>query len=256
MCTLVVCIRQHEGVPLVVAANRDEARSRPASGPVPWPGARFVAPKDEQAAGTWLGLTRSGMFVGVTNRFGAPRLEGRESRGTLVVEALGAPDAAALHASLSSLSPRRFNAFHLVYADDGGAFVTWSDGEVVRQRALAPGLHVVTERSLGGDDGARAALVRERWAQASAGGALPTAAALQALLATSRPDDPFGGVCVDVPAFDYGTRSALVLFRAARLSDSRFYWADGPPDRAPFVERGDLVRALLGGDDGPAGQLG
>jgi uncharacterized protein with NRDE domain len=78
MCTLIVSIRQHDAVPLVVAANRDELLTRPARGPFKWKGLPFVAPRDEQAGGSWLGLTTRGLFVGVTNRFMAPKHEDRE----------------------------------------------------------------------------------------------------------------------------------------------------------------------------------
>ena len=84
MCTLIVSFQQHESVPVLVAANRDELRVRPASSPRRWPGESFVAPKDEQGGGTWLGLTTGAMFVGVTNRFPSERFTERESRGTLV----------------------------------------------------------------------------------------------------------------------------------------------------------------------------
>ncbi|MDX2014648.1 MAG: NRDE family protein [Myxococcaceae bacterium] len=245
MCTLVVCIRQYGAFPLIVAANRDENLSRPATGPRKWLDLPFVAPRDELAFGTWLGLTRSGLFVGVTNRFLAPKHEGRESRGQLVVEALQAPDATTLHTSLRTLSASRFNAFHLVYTDDTGAYVTWSDGEVVRHETLAPGLHIITERSLGGDDHARTSLIHERWPQLSPHGAVPTPEALQGLLAATKPDDPLGGVCVEAPAFNYGTRSSMVLFQARDFAQSRLWWADGRPDRTPFVERSELVRELL-----------
>lgn len=244
MCTLIVSVRQHKDVPLVVAANRDEVLDRPASGPRRWAGEPFVAPKDEQAGGTWLGLNAHGLFVGVTNRFLAEKHLDRESRGALVVDALRAGGARALHERLEGLSPRRYNAFHLLYADATDAFVTWSDGETVRQQVLEPGLHIVTERSLGGDDHARTSLIRDAWPRVSPGGALPTPEALEGLLALRRPDDPLGGVCVEAPAFNYGTRSSLVLFRAEPLSHSRWYWADGRPDRAPFVERGDLISSL------------
>lgn len=244
MCTLIASFQQHRDVPLVIAANRDEILDRPATGPRRWPGEPFIAPRDEQAGGTWLGLTTSGMFVGVTNRFPAPRHADRDSRGTLVVEALRAKDASSLHATLASLSPRRFNAFHLLYADATHAFVTWSDGEVLRQQELPPGLHIVTERSLGGDDHSRMSLIAHAWPQLSPGGALPSAEALQRLLATTRPGEPFGGVCVEAPEFNYGTRSSLVLFRHAELAKSRLYWADGRPDRTPFVERAELITAL------------
>lgn len=244
MCTLIVSFREHAGFPVLVAANRDESLSRPARGPFRWEGLPFVAPRDEQAGGTWLGLTTGGMFVGVTNRFMAPRHDERESRGTLVVEALKARDAKSLHAQLSTLSPQRFNAFHLLYADATDAFVTWSDGDTVRQQTLSPGLHVVTERSLGGDDRARTSLIHERWPTVSPNGALPTPESLQQLLGATRPDDLLGGVTVEAPAWNYGTRSSMVLFRADELSRSRLFWADGRPDRTPFFERPELVAAL------------
>lgn len=244
MCTLIVSVRQHKDAPLVVAANRDEVLDRPASGPRRWPGEPFVAPRDEQAGGTWLGLNVHGVFVAVTNRFPSEKHLDRESRGALVVDALRAQSARALHARLSTLAPTRYNAFHLLYADAADAFVTWSDGHAVRQDALAPGLYIVTERSLGGDDHARTSLIREAWPAAAPDGRLPEPAALERLLALRRADDSLGGVWVEAPAFNYGTRSSLVLFRAPRLADSRWYWADGRPDRTPFVERPDLIAAL------------
>ena len=244
MCTLIVSFREHDAFPFFVAANRDESLTRPARGPFRWLGLPFVAPRDELAGGTWLGLTTGGMFVGVTNRFLAPKHDDRESRGVLVVEALGAPDAKTLHAQLSSLRATRFNAFHLLYVDATHAFVTWSDGDVVQQQVLEPGLHIITERSLGGDDRARTSLIKERWAGLSPNGSAPTPAALQSLLGATRPDDPLGGVTVEAPLWNYGTRSSLVFFRAKELGASKFFWADGRPDRTPFIERPDLVAAL------------
>lgn len=240
MCTLIVAFREYGSHPVVVAANRDELLTRPATGPFLWEQG-FLAPRDEQAGGSWLGVTRSGMFVGVTNRFLAPKVDGRESRGRLVTEALEAPSASALHQQLSTLSPSRFNAFHLLYADATHAYVTWSDGDVVLQQTLSPGLHVVTERSLGGDDRSRSTLIRDRWSLVSPNGALPTPEALQALLATPNPADPLGGVCVEAPEWNYGTRSSLVLFLTEPVTSSRLFWADGRPDRTPFVDRSVLL---------------
>ncbi len=72
MCTLVAFIGAWPESALIVAANRDERLDRPASGPGRWEGEQFMAPRDEQSRGTWLGLHRSGLFVGVTNRAGSP----------------------------------------------------------------------------------------------------------------------------------------------------------------------------------------
>jgi uncharacterized protein with NRDE domain len=246
MCTLVVSFRPTDEWPLVVAANRDERLDRAASGPRLWPGTvPFLAPRDEVAGGTWLGLNARGLFVGVTNRFGASRDDARESRGTLVLEALRHESARALHRSLSALPAGRFNAFHLLYADHEAAFVTWSDGSKVTQEALAPGLHVVTERSLGGDDKSRSELVRDRWAKL-APRYPPDPAALQSLLAVHS-EDLLGGTCVHVPAFNYGTRSSTVLLLARQLFDSRLYCADGPPCTAPFSNISELLQGLTAG---------
>ena len=71
MCTLVLVVPEPGGV-LQVAANRDEFLARPADPPTPSADGRWLAPRDRQAGGTWLGVNRAGLFVGVTNRFGRP----------------------------------------------------------------------------------------------------------------------------------------------------------------------------------------
>ncbi len=183
MCTLIAAVRTLPESPLVIAANRDERLDRPASGPRLWPGSpAFIAPLDEAAGGTWLGLNAVGLFVGVTNRFGVERDETRESRGRLVVDALSFRSARALHTALEGLSAKRFNAFHLFYSDATAAFVTWSTGVRVKQESLEPGVHIITERSLGGDDRERTELIRANWPAVERGpglkeglGASPTA---------------------------------------------------------------------------------
>ncbi len=69
MCTLIVLRGLCEEYPLVVAANRDEFYARPSVPPAPWEdGAPFIAGRDEQDGGSWLGATREGFVVGLTNR--------------------------------------------------------------------------------------------------------------------------------------------------------------------------------------------
>lgn len=241
MCTLIVSAGQWPQCPLLVAANRDESLSRPASGPRWWPGEPFFAPRDEQAGGTWLGVTRTGMFVGLTNRFQSLNEPGRESRGTIVLEALRHDSPAALHRTMGALSPKRFNPFHLLYSDGRETHVTWFDGADVHQQTLAPGVHIVTERSLGGDDRARTSLILEHWAEVSPGGALPSVDSLTSLLSLTRPDDPVGGLCVKVPGFNYGTRSSFVYLGTKK---PQVFSADGRPDRTSF---NDLSAAFAHG---------
>jgi hypothetical protein len=240
MCTLAVAVRPSPSLPIVVAANRDEMTARPATPPFVWPGSPAVlAPRDDMAGGTWLGLNARGLFVGVTNRAGAPRDASRRSRGALVLDALRAPSAAALHADLAAVDPAAYNPFHLLYADRASAHLTWSDGHALHRADLGPGLHVVTERSFDAGDEARASFVRRRWADLGALGP----AEIGRLLA-EHAEDPFKATCVHADAFGYGTRSSAILLLGETWDETRFYWAEGRPCVTPFVPQDDLLHAL------------
>jgi hypothetical protein len=100
MCSVVLAAHVVAGYPLVVVANRDEQLDRASSPPLAWSGdggvvgggtiesAPFVAPRDDVAGGTWLGVNRAGVFVGITNRYLGPQDATRASRGRLVADAL------------------------------------------------------------------------------------------------------------------------------------------------------------------------
>jgi len=229
VCTLVVAFRHFTDRPLVVLANRDERLDRPAAPPTRWPGEPFVAPKDLAAGGTWLGFTDGGMFVGITNRFGVPKDDARKSRGDLVVHALRAPSARALHATLAGLDPLLYNAFHLLYVDQSDVFVTWCDGKVVHQATLGAGVNVVTERSLGGSDEGRTEAILARM------GELGPSADLESLEAIMRRhgDPPINGTCVHLPEFGYGTRSSMSLVVDDRGRPTMRF-ADGNPCVTPY----------------------
>ena len=70
MCTLVAYFDKGASFPLIVATNRDEQLSRPSTPPQLHAGnPAWIAPRDEVAGGTWLGLNERGLFVGVTDGF-------------------------------------------------------------------------------------------------------------------------------------------------------------------------------------------
>ncbi len=246
MCTLAAAVGVSPSLPLVVAANRDERLARPAVPPFLWPDApgapRAIAPRDEQAGGTWLGLNEHALFVGTTNRAGSPPDRSRRSRGALVADALRAPSAAALHERLAGLDPRAYNPFHLLYADRASAHVTWSDGASLHREHLAPGLHVITEQSFGAGPDERSARVRELW-EGLRGDLSP--ASLRALLGR-HVDDVLASVCVHADAFGYGTRSSLIRTLGASWRETRLLWAEGKPCVTPFVDQAALLAALAG----------
>ncbi|TMA42347.1 MAG: NRDE family protein [Deltaproteobacteria bacterium] len=218
MCTLVLL--QRPGTLLAVSGNRNELLARPASGPRLEHG--VLAPRDELAHGSWLGLNRHGLFVCVTNRRGAMIDPSRKSRGLLVLEALQARSARGLHDALLELRGDRHNGFHLVYADLRDAFVSWSDGYAVQHALLAPGqVHVITERSFGAGEGARERSVLEAFA-----GLEPGVDAWRPPM-TVHAGEPLESACVHADAVGYGTRSSLQML--VRRGSASALWTDGHP---------------------------
>ncbi|HET7824323.1 MAG TPA: NRDE family protein [Anaeromyxobacter sp.] len=241
MCTLAVAWRVDRRWPIVAAANRDERMGRPSQG---WAlreagsGVRYAAPGDLLAGGTWMGLSDRGVLAGLTN-FHAPFEwypdPARRSRGEIVPLALAAPSAAEARARLADAPAERWNPFHLLVADSRSAFLWWYDGERAAFRDLAPGLHVVTERS---PDGAcaRGELVRARWPLE------PSAERLREVLTIHAREDA-AGTCIHGDPV-YGTRSSAVVRVASDLAASELLVADGRPCVTPLEDRSALVAAL------------
>ncbi len=241
MCTLALAWRVDRRWPIIVAANRDERLGRPSED---WAlhdgqnGIRVAAPRDAVAGGTWMGVSARGVFAGVTN-YHAPFAwypdPSRRSRGELVGLALAAPTSAAAREALRALPAERWNPFHIAVADGASAFLWWYDGERTALADLAPGLHVVTERSPEGRC-PRGDLIRSRWPLD------PSVPHLREIL-TVHSADPGTATCIHGdPA--YGTRSSAVLRLAPDLDASELYATDARPCVAPLEDRSALLAAL------------
>jgi len=238
MCTLVVAAKVVPGHPLVVVANRDEMKERASSPPMRWAGRNgAIAPRDEVAGGTWLGLSPSGVFVGITNRFLGPREATRTSRGSIVTAALDAASSAEnIHRVMAGLDPTKYNGFHLVYADTKHVLATVSDGSSLMQLSLGDGVSIVTERTFGpGLDRPRIAKIHRAWEQLMAA---PFTLDRASKLLTEHDDaDPLGATCIHLDALKYGTRSAMVLSIAPKNAPNNapeMLWAEGPPCTTAF----------------------
>jgi uncharacterized protein with NRDE domain len=245
MCTLIALHRCYPRAHLLVAANRDEFLARPASGPRvhTWHGRRVVAPVDERAGGTWLGLNDAGVFVALTNRPTQLLDARRRSRGLLVADALGRSSAARAAEAALQIAANAYNPFNLFVADAEHAFAVVYE-EKPRVRVLGPGAHVI-----GNADPNDAAVpkIARLLGEAERVAAGPEHAALDALSALCRSHDArsenaLERTCIHTP--EYGTRSSTLLRCGAERGHDALRFASGAPCETPYEDLTPLLRAL------------
>jgi uncharacterized protein with NRDE domain len=259
VCTLTLAWRTFGDAPVALAATRDEALDRPSEPPAVRSGGsddgdgvegaegdgtddlvRYVAPRDAEAGGTWIGVSEGGLVVAVTNRWLDADREGERSRGLLVRDCLTAPSAeAAVRAVERELDERAYDGFNLVLADDRAAFLLTYDGGLVVTR-LDPGVHVVG--NVGGVvNGAERFAVPERrrsFGEERADSARRIAGALAPEPGESGASwlDRASGVLADheygacLHGDEFGTRS---FTRIRTGSPPEIAYADGPPCETP-----------------------
>jgi uncharacterized protein with NRDE domain len=221
MCLIVIAWQAREDLPLVVAANRDEWRDRPAQPAHWWPDhPDILAGRDLQAGGTWMGITRQGRFAAVTNfRDPAERRSTALSRGTLVTEFLLGSDTPARFLSNLSARAHDYNAFNLILGDGASLFYYGSRED--EPRAIDPGVHALSNHLL---DEPWPKVVRGRLRMGAALVSPDPAPALFELLSDREvaPDHelPNTGVAVElerrlasalITGAEYGTRASTVL---------------------------------------------
>ncbi|WP_435178644.1 NRDE family protein [Halorussus sp. AFM4] len=220
MCTLILAWQVFDGTPVAAAANRDEATGRPSRPPaVLDDDPTVVAPRDEEAGGTWIGYNDAGLFVAVTNR--RADIEGERSRGLLVRDALARESAADAAAYVESqLAERDYAGFNLVVADAEQAVLLEWDG-VLRTTALDPGVHVVVNEGYDGE-APKSSRIREVAHPADDGTAVEAwFDRVKGVLA-----DHDLGVCVH--GEEFGTRSSS-LVAVDESGAGRYRFADGRP---------------------------
>lgn len=219
MCLVAIAWQAHPDYPLVVAANRDEWRERPAL-PAHWwnDHPALLAGRDLQAGGTWMGVTRGGRFAAVTNfRDPSDKRSTALSRGDLVAQfLLGSGSPAAYLADLAGRADR-YNAFNLLVGDGRELYYFGSrEGGV---RAVEPGVHALSNHLLD-EPWPKVTKAREAMRAGVAGGDAPLFAMLSD--ATPAPDHalPDTGVGLErerwlspilIAGDAYGTRASTVL---------------------------------------------
>jgi transport and Golgi organization protein 2 len=238
MCTVLVFLRPGDPWPLIVAANRDERLDRAFQAPGRWwdDAPEVVAGRDVLGGGSWFGVNDDGVVATIVNgvhRLGP--LDGKASRGELVLRALREPAAAAAARSAGALAPDRYRGFTLLLADRRTAFAVTSDERSVRVDELAPGHHMITPEGCDVVTSPRYAAHFTAFRDARA----PEPAtgdwtAWTELLRRADDDDPHRAMTVAAGA-ELGTVcSTLLALPAARSAPPAMRFANGPPTRVPY----------------------
>jgi len=242
VCTILLAWRCHPGIPVVLAANRDELIARPSAPPAPLHTAPWVVGgKDLVAGGTWLAVADGGAVCAVTNRHPATGVPGppdptRRSRGEIPLQLLVDTRPDDVPAALAGLGPGRYNPVNVLWLSADRALVAHvDDSGPVRVIELEPGPHVLTTGDL--DDALRpkVAMLRAGMDAAIERGDGPDAslARMRRLLAdhTTPTGQPVDAACIHGDV--YGTVSASTMIAGpGRLT---YEHAPGRPCVTPFA---------------------
>jgi uncharacterized protein with NRDE domain len=147
VCLLIALFGTVPGVPLLIAANRDELYQRPADPVTVLRGGppRILGGRDELAGGTWLAVNEHGVVAGLTNQPATARDPARRSRGELPLAFAGYPDAeTAVTEVCARLDPAAYNPCWMLVGDRRALFsVDLSGGPRARVEELPPGSYVL-----------------------------------------------------------------------------------------------------------------
>jgi len=241
MCLLAIFHRVVEDAPLVVGANREELYTRGGEPPQLLEGKYpAIGGRDPVAGGTWLAVNQRGVLLAVTNRQKQETPPAPRSRGLLLRDLLDSPTAAeAAGRAVQQLTSQAYAGCNLVCADAERALVIHA-GSWIRVRPLPPGLHVLTARDVNDLTDRRLAHALVSLSRRSYRSSDECVRALQKLCGETGGDGP--PICLK--GDEGGTVSSSILVLKQPVASSRYFHAQGPPDRTAYQDCSSLFRAL------------
>ncbi len=171
-----------------------------------------------------------------------PPIDGKRSRGLLLLETLASATASEAAHALATIDPGTYNAFTLMVGDAAGAFVVQNRPDGMHVTTLDPGVHVLSNLDIGDPVCPKVARSHERFVRAGQAfaaqpnldifrGSLGEILADHTLAPDPRLPDALGSLCVHTDTF--GTRCSSLLFLDER-GRWRHWFADGPPCRTAY----------------------
>jgi uncharacterized protein with NRDE domain len=246
MCTVVLLRRPNHEWPLILAANRDELRSRPWLPPARHWAERehVVAGIDALAGGTWLALNDDGVCAAILNRSHTlGQAENKRSRGELPLEAVDHAEAHEATKALTAIDPFSYRSFNLVIADAVNAYWLRSTGEKdsrIEVTKIPLGISMITAQDLNDTVSPRIKKNRPRFQNAP----VPDPEtddwfAWQALMATKSveadAEDRSGMNITRMGAFGTVSSTLIALPRKNRFgTKSKWLFCSGQPDQEPY----------------------
>jgi len=150
MCLLAVAFHMHSDAPLIVISNRDEFYERPTLPMHWWADEAILAGRDQQAKGTWLGISRNGRFAAVTNfrdiRRNAMSQDKPRSRGELVTRFLSSTKDVHQWASSLNNNLSDYDGFNLIIFDGISLLYLNNRGDPVQ--VIEPGVYALSNHRL------------------------------------------------------------------------------------------------------------
>ena len=147
MCLITIAYRQYNQVPLIIASNRDEFYARPTLPMHWWHDAPILAGRDQQANGTWLGLSRDGRFAAVTNYRQVTNSPTKNtallSRGNLVKDFLCSNQSSRQWSQTMLESAADFDGFNLLIYD-GAELVYCNNHQPQPSQILSSGVYALS----------------------------------------------------------------------------------------------------------------
>jgi hypothetical protein len=240
MCLLAVLWRMVPDASLIIAANREEAYDRPATPPQPvMTSIPFVAGIDERGGGTWLGVNRQGLLVGVTNAEKAFRPENARSRGLLVRDLLACPSVtAAVALATRELDSGRYDGCRLLLADAHHLTVVQGT-DLVQVLPLPPGAHVLVDRAPVNAPSEARIMFTQAWIEQQECDS--ASAWLERLPNLLRCTGDAWRPAICRHGVERGTVSSTIIAIREPLGLSRWWHTSGPPDRSPFIDYSHLL---------------
>lgn len=147
LCIIGFSYQTHPDYPLLVVANRDEFYRRAALPLHAWSDKPIVAGRDEEGGGTWLGVSKNGRFVAITNyRDPALAMMGTYSRGQIATDFLESDLPSADFAKTLQQNRTLYGPFNVLLFD-GQTLVHYNN--IYNAIAVVPpGVHCISNDTL------------------------------------------------------------------------------------------------------------